>query len=217
MGNLDKLLDQCTKQDWKRAGWYQDANLYLVQMSEHLQVPIEKVTGVCAALSPSCLWKQNVVDTYQFIKRNGKGYVPTTYPRQVDKARRILRLARKHLGRIPVILNGPKTVAFYRALLDPNGKTEPVVDTHMIKAFLGDPEIDKSNKLVKRYLKPNRMVEVQREIEALAEEYRLNVHGMQAVLWSVWKRVTDNRVDSNTLPIWNSMVNQPAMQQNLFQ
>ena len=210
-----RILEQANTCDWKHRNWYRDANTYLATMTEHFTMPLEKVVGICSALSPSCGWKQNVQDTYRFIRSNGKYKGCVTYGPQVVKAHRILRL-KKRFNEIPDILHGPKTVAFYNALMSPSSNGDPVIDTHMVKAYLNDPKIDSGDKIIKALLKPNKVVEMQGEIRELAAECNINIHSCQAIIWSTWKRITGNRIDSNALPIWESLLNAPYIQEGLF-
>ncbi len=213
--NLDHLLRQATSSDLKRSNWYVEANFYLNQISCHLDIPMEKICGIVSALSPACPWKQNIIDAYQFIKSNGHYPNCVTYKRQVQKALRILKLSKKSLHKIPDILGGPKTRAFYQVLLDPTGFSIPVVDTHIIKAFLGQPDIPKNDKRVKYYLKPKNITVIAEAIEELAIDHKMNVHSMQAILWSTWKRITDNKVYSNALPNFEYLVSAPKEQRRL--
>ena len=211
--SLKQVIEQSNATDWKNKDWYVRAHEYLETMAIHCNMPLEKVAGICASLSPNCQWKQNVTDTYRFIKSKGRARV-TTY--STVKAKAILKLRKGQLHKIPEILHGPKIRPFYLALLDPNDASEPVIDTHMIKAYLGNPELNSNGSEVKRISKPNNMIPVQEEVKSLAREYNLNIHSCQAIIWSAWKRITANKVYTNSLPIWNSLVNQVYEQPKLF-
>ena len=211
MDNLENLYRQCSKDDLKNKNWYVNANLYIGDMSMFFDIPIEKTAGIVSALSPACPWKQNIIDAYNFIKARGK-YKPVTYSSQVRKALRILKLRKDRLGQIHSILNGPKTKCFYHALLRPYGTTPPVIDTHMIKAFLGLPNADNRDKRVRYYAKEKNQSVIQGAIINLAIDLGIHHHALQAILWSAFKRITDNKVYSNVMPSFTYLIEAPKRQ-----
>jgi hypothetical protein len=215
MNNYQKLWREIDKYDLQHVNWYVEANTYLSQIAEHFHIDLEVVAGITSALSPGCPWKRNVTETYQFIKSNSKCRV-TTYDNGL-KARKILRLKRKFYWKITNILNGAKIAPFYIALMNPKNNGIPVIDTHMIRAWINNPGLNTKHREFKRIYSNNKEMNKMKEacIE-IANKHSLNIHSVQAVLWSRWKRITDGRTYTNSYPIWGSLVNQVYEQQRLF-
>lgn len=91
--------------------WYRDARRWCKEISKNTGVPLEKVVGVLAALSPSNKWPQNKADTINFIVTGGMCKV-CTYSVQKEKALYILFFCDTK-AEILETLRGPKTKAFF--------------------------------------------------------------------------------------------------------
>ncbi len=152
-------------QGWK---WYSDARCAASQMHDHLPTAV----GVIAALSPRVRWEHNLKLADELIKT---GYVRGVLSRNVYKARLILecKSASGPCGAPVEHLSGPKVTAFYYAILDPFGNTDPVVDSHILRAAYGQ-----TTRPTTRTIRV-----VQDEIRNLAEAEGIPIHVAQATVW----------------------------------
>src|SRR3990170_2538974 len=101
--NLTDVFNLATKEEIaKGLTWYNDASFHCFNLSSKYNIPIERVIGIVAALSPRCPWRENVIQANNFIQTRGRSKT-TTYLSNKKKALAIFR------GSNPVnILNGHK-------------------------------------------------------------------------------------------------------------
>jgi hypothetical protein len=194
-------------------GWYREAHIYLEQLAAHFDLPIEKVIGITAALSPRANWKQNISDTYHFIKNKGK-YKVVSYYQQKQKALAILRLKKVTEDKILNILHGPKTSQFFLTILHPEIDHNPVIDRHIIRCYLNKATCS-DRELGKIFGSLKTLETISNAITQIAKEENIFVSHCQAIIWSVWKRLTKNHVKSNAFPIFESLINGVTEQQTL--
>lgn len=162
-----------TTSDQIRAGWewYPAARLAAEGMHPHLPTAV----GVIAALSPRMKWERNLEAADELIKT---GDVKGVLGRNKYKAQLILQHwacggCQSDYLDIPAVLHGRKVTAFYYAILNPLGNTDPVVDSHMLRAYYG----------VTTKPTPLRVRAVQDEIRRVAKIEMLPVHVVQAIVW----------------------------------
>lgn len=105
------------------AVWYRESRREARRLSREHGVPLSRAAGVIAALSPRVRWSENVRLADDALAGRRVGALKTS----VRKAERIVNGAR------PLdVLKGPKTRAFYRAIM--GSEDAAVVDVWMLRA-----------------------------------------------------------------------------------
>lgn len=162
--------------------WYQEANLYLQEISNHFNLPISLTCALCACLSPNASWNQNVKDTYTLIRFKAAGrFKVTTYFRNKQKAKQIFKTKDTSL------LSGRKVLPFFDNLLRPQESTEVTIDTHIVRCSVNNSNLEVS------YIPPTHWNCIKETIEGIAKENNLLPLQVQAILWITWKRLTLSR------------------------
>ena len=190
--NLRKTFSRTNPYEYKEGkGWYQEANVYLQEIADHFNVPLQLVCALCAVLSPGNQWNSNLKDTYNLIrfgwndkKRFGK-FTSVTYPQNIKKAKKILRY--QGLGQYHLV-SGVKVSAFFDNLLYPKTSNCVTIDTHMFRCALNDSNLDVTGSLPVTYTR-----EIDRIVRLIAIECNLLPLQIQAIIWTVWKRLTFSR------------------------
>ena len=124
-GNILKVYNQATQTEFETGiDWYQDARQFVEDLESELDYQISKkqIAGVVASLSVQNEWEQNKKDTRAFCVafvtlRYIDDVVTCTYPKQMEKAEKILFCGDD--SQIETILgkNAYKTKNFYRCIL----------------------------------------------------------------------------------------------------
>jgi hypothetical protein len=105
-------------------GWYQEAHDIAASQAETYDVTVEVAAGIIAATSPRLGWGPNVMLSERMLasggtlERGGLG-------RSLAQARAIYAGADAD-----EVLRGPKTNAFYHAIVTAGGSPVPVIDRH---------------------------------------------------------------------------------------
>lgn len=151
--------------------WYTEAyEVAKMQSNEH-GVTIEVATGVLAALSPRLGWGPNVMLAERMLASGGT-LDHGGLGRSLTQARAI------YAGGDPdAVLGGPKTNAFYRAILTEGGSDVAVIDRHAWDMLVG-----------KRKAKPptpKQYREADRVMHRAAAIFNEPVHVVQATTWLV--------------------------------
>ena len=187
--NILKVYRMATDDD-VRAGieWYARAFREARSISSRLGLPVPTVVGVMAALSPNNRWERNKVDAFNMCSAYVKGlyvgdFKVSTYFKMKVKAWSILedRLVRD--DEILARLNGQKIRSFYSNIM---GLDEVTVDGHALNIARGyrvGLTDDATNIGVKMYR------ELQAAYVRAAKRAGIKPHEMQAVTWTVWKRI----------------------------
>jgi hypothetical protein len=152
--------------------WYIQANEVCTKLAYKFNVPVTKVVGVMAALSPNNKWERNVFDTEQYLRFGDIAKV-CTYKANKDKARRIMELPDLHVPMaVESILNGPKISAFFVNILKPSSNGRVTMDRWAFRAVgLDDsPKIKDRRAAIKAY-------------EEVADELGVKRHELQAIVW----------------------------------
>tara|TARA_R110000823_G_scaffold312680_1_gene439541 strand:+ start:508 stop:1101 length:594 start_codon:yes stop_codon:yes gene_type:complete len=169
--------------------WYARARREAVSISDELGLPLASVVGVMAALSPNNRWERNKIDAYNmcsvFIrdKHGLNTFKVSTYNTMKGKAWSILSDELADNESILARLNGQKIRSFYSNII---GLQEVTVDGHALNIARGKREgltSDKTNigKVLYR--------ELQAAYIRAAKLAGIKPHEMQAITWTVWKRV----------------------------
>ena len=170
--------------------WYNDAAAHCFNLSLKYDMPLEKVIGIIAALSPRCPWNRNVIETDSLIQTRGRSKV-TTYLSNKKKALAILR------GTHPLnILNGHKVKTFYDNLSDPINSQSVCIDSHIIACWFNKTDLSKA--FLNAIFHPRgskRIVieQIKKAIIDLSILYHFKPLQVQAIIWIVWKRITRNK------------------------
>ena len=161
--------------------WYRDAHL-LAQVIGRLggyKIHPHSVivgAGILSALSPQVSWEQNVKWAIELATRR-KQY---TTGRNHDKALRILN------GEHPMqVLGGRKVIAFYKAIVAPEGSGEPVIDRHAVAVYMGRNVPEKE---ILQLQIPQVMSRVQTAYKKASSVLDVHHHRVQAITWSEWRR-----------------------------
>lgn len=158
--------------------WYVSAHVFAESLALKYSLPLDRVVGIIAALSPSTRWKQNKVDAENII-RDGELATVTTYGRNKQKALDILA------GGDPFkIVHGRKVTPFFINILDPTDKAFVTVDRWILRTF---GIIDKKEQ--KKVFDSDKRYEfIADVIRRKAEDYNLVPCQLQAVIWEHTRR-----------------------------
>ena len=152
--------------------WYLNAHKFALEVAKVTQVPIIKVIGVMAALSPNNKWAQNKKDTMKFLCYPSLDTKVCTFPNQRDKALQIFMLNTGTPLQVELILNGIKTRNFFRNILEPNASTRVTVDIWAFRSVDVEPKT--------KYIK-----DITEAYQLAAKELDLQPLQLQAVVWGV--------------------------------
>ena len=187
--NILRVYRKATPEDVE-AGleWYARALREAKHISKACGLPVSTVVGVMAALSPNNRWERNKVDAFSMCSAYTKGmgldtFRVSTYFRMKVKAWSILEDSLTDDDAILDRLNGQKIRSFYSNIM---GLDEVTIDGHALNIARGYREnltSDKTNIGVRQYR------ELQEAYVRAAKRAKVRPHEMQAITWTVWKRV----------------------------
>lgn len=145
--------------------WYRESRRFARQLKREYGGGLGRAAGIIAALSPQVQWNVN--------KRLAEQVMEHGEPVEGCLALSATRAWRIWLGERPLsVLRGPKTRAFYRAIMgDPDAE---VIDTWMLLA-LGWPH---------RSVSPRQYERCAAALREAAEQTPLTVADFQAVVWT---------------------------------
>jgi hypothetical protein len=123
--------------------WYSEAHLKALYLSWPFSCGIITSAGVIAALSPHTKWEQNLrdaqtlFDRFKVLGADAASQVKvSTYGANKAKALTILKLQSPTVDDVAAVLNGLKSIAFYRCIL---GDSQAVcVDGHAYSIWAGE-------------------------------------------------------------------------------
>jgi hypothetical protein len=150
--------------------WYKDAYIAAQKLAKEFDIPIFKVAGVIAALSPNNKWERNLYDTRLFLQSPSLETKVCTFMGQRRKALMILNC--KSSSGVRLILSGRKTVSFFDNITKHDVPHKVTVDLWMYRMA----ELKQSHK--------NYEIISQAVIE-LSEKHKVLPHQFQAIVWSV--------------------------------
>lgn len=153
--------------------WYVEAHGIARDQAEEHGVTIEVASGVLAAMSPRLGWGPNVMIAERMLASRGtldRGALG----RSLQQARHIYH------GTEPLlVLGGPKTRAFYSAILTAGESTDPVIDRHAWDMLTGERQAPPPT--AKQY------VTAAERMSRAASILDETVHVVQAVTWLAWR------------------------------
>ena len=179
------------------ANWYYQANHIATYIANKFNVPVAKVCGVIAALSPATNWVQNIADAHNLILAwvnniDPREVVVGTYGKNKIKAIQILTGPSGTdtvIGQI--LLNKSrvnKTASFYWNILYPRDKDHVTIDRHAFRIVLDSPQADEVCMTEKRY---RSMVEA---FKLAAEKLNVEPQRVQATTWLNYREQMDHNV-----------------------
>lgn len=183
--NVLEVAERVSDNNWQAGhDWYPIANHIAEDIGKLSNTNTMSGAGVLAALSPSTSWENNIAQAHEFMHR---GYAPYQSRANNDKARRILG------GEHPLdVLGGPKVLAFYDAIIEPNNEhSAPVLDRHAIAVYMGHsvPDASKHIRYIGNKSLPQRQVlgRIEGAYRNAADDIGVNVHVLQAATWIQWR------------------------------
>jgi len=168
---LGELLEKSTPRQYAYGFyWYREANKVAELFSMEFQLPINKVIGVMAALSPNNKWERNIIDTRLFLESPSLETKVCTFKGQRLKALKIL-LAHDSTE-IESILHGRKTISFFNNILNYQSNRVVTVDLWMFR--IAELPTSKANYEM-----------ISKAVKNVAVKNNLLPHQLQAIVWSV--------------------------------
>ena len=172
-------------------GWYGRALAFARNLAADYHLDVLTIVAVIASLSPRNRWERNMIDAESMVKVSAAGgdfgdlmsLKVCTFPRNKEKAARILSQNITDRDQLLATLKGPKLQEFFNCIL---GDCEDVcIDGHAYCVWVGD-RIALANV-------PSIGIKLRRTIKADYQEAAniLSVapHIVQAVTWVTWRRL----------------------------
>lgn len=159
--------------------WYFTVNEYCLHVAEAFDIPMIKVAGILAALSPNNKFDKNCIDLENFILTGGNCKV-STYNSNKEKAAKILNLSVLEANEesIKDILKGMKTVSFFENIFRPHTSEAVTVDLWQIRWAKLLNILPKQGALT-----PKRYNKVVARVRKYAKKLDIMPHQFQAVTW----------------------------------
>ena len=155
------------------AAWYAEAHAVAREQAEEYHLTIEQTSGVLAALSPRLGWGPNCALAERMLASGGT-LDHGGLSRSLQQARHI------YAGADPkVVLGGPKTRAFYVAILTAGESGRAVIDRHAWDMLTG--ERGATPPTAKQYATAAEMM------ARAAKIVGIGVHELQATTWVAWR------------------------------
>jgi len=182
--NIHNIAKQATPSNWKQGKqWYVQANQFCHTQASLFYVPLDKVVGVLAVLSPNCAWETNKLATIDLLENRQTHR--QVYPANIAKALRILDgesfetvTSHKRYGR--------KVRAFYDNILNTDKSESITVDTHAIRAAFNLADLT-SKHLCWVFASKIGNSTISKAYIAVAQHYKLSPNQLQAVVWLATK------------------------------
>ena len=151
--------------------WYEKAHIEATILSQAYGVPLPKVIGVMAALSPNNKWSRNIIDTWNLLESPCITTKCCTFTKQRQKALDILSGSGRE-AEILEILNGTKTKHFFTNISYYLDSQSVTVDMWAYRSVELEPK--------QKYYK-----QVEQAYKNVAQKMNLLPHQLQAVVWGV--------------------------------
>ena len=182
---IEKQIEKNLKRIWQMSDpflidgkeWYYKARDYADELAIEFKINLYQSSAIISALSPLKEWNLNKRIAREFLE----GKRDIHFHRQVQKARRVLMTKKEH--RVPVILNGRKTVSFYKNIYTPWVNEFVTVDTHIVDALIAP----------KANITPKRYNLIQTSITNHAKRVNLKPCEVQSILWLTHKNYKNGR------------------------
>jgi hypothetical protein len=151
-------------------------------LAREARVGVDVAVGVVAVLSPSVSWATNLNSARSLLLRNGGPIAG--YGQNVKKAQGILERAKKRRRWVHLV-SGPKVFRFFETICAPEDYQDVVVDGHVYALAVGE-RITLSNVPA---ITEKRRDAIARAFKALAGEFGVLPHQLQATAWLTWRRL----------------------------
>jgi hypothetical protein len=168
--------------------WYPKANEIARDMAAEHMVTVEVASGILAALSPRLGWGKNVMMAERMLSSGGT-LDHGILGRSLAHGRAI------YDGAHPLkVMRGPKTVAFYHAILTAGESLDAVIDVHAWAMLVGERGTPPPT--VRQYR------EAAGCMTRAAKILGVGVHDVQATTWLTWRarRYKPGTFDHNPNP-----------------
>jgi len=177
--NIAKIAKRSTPNNWATGvTWYSIAHTFCVTASEAYAIPLDKVVGVLALLSPQCAWETNKLATLDMLER--RDTTRQVYPDNITKALRLL-----NGETFEQITNhrryGHKVRAFYDNILLLDKSEAVTVDTHATRAAFN--LVDLSTRHVRWVFECGGNKVIAEAYKQVARHYKIAPHKLQATVW----------------------------------
>lgn len=192
--NLDHWYNLATIEEIRKGNnWYFNAFVEAEFMAMLFGIPIEKVVGVIAALSPNNKWERNLQDAHKMCMHYNSGsdnfdkIKVCTYDSNKNKAIEILNISDNgdendhFMPEIKKILNGRKTISFFDNIVNHEfgrkcSKRVTIDRWHLRICFDQMREVNLTDKVYD---------ELEKITLKKAEEKGLKGFQFQAIIWEV--------------------------------
>lgn len=201
--NILKHYDMSTEDERQRGlVWYENARTFCQHLADGSGLPLEKVIGIVAALSPQNSWDINKAMAATFIMRKGKGRVKN---RVCDGKAKAIYLT-DDLGSIESLLgkydnSALKTKSFYKNILNPGCIETVTIDRHAINVCRQSPDNVKANDNSVYKLTENQYNFFTKCYRSAANKLGISPSSLQAIVWESYRRLRGLRVHSE----WKSI------------
>jgi hypothetical protein len=177
--HIERTLLACTAHEWRRGkAWYPKAHKWCALVARRYGVPVDRVAGVLAALSPQTSWTYNLTITRRFFATSGAQSGQTRA--NAAKALCILQ------GASPLdVLGGHKVRNFYLSIVGDGAAL--CLDRHAYSLACGRTLADVE--LAKAFSAKKRQRATFNAYNRVAEEYGLRLSELQAITWLTWRRI----------------------------
>ena len=178
-GNLSAVLRSATPLEWSAGlSWYPNARELCARLAADTHHSYGWACDVVALTSPQTAWADNIAIAKTILQGE---HHPSLCGRQYSQ----ISCARS-LGFLSAVKRGYKIKAFRQNLL--GNESVACVDTHILRAWLGDATINGNSSIIKRrFDSQNLYLEVATDIEILAAHYSLTPAQCQAIIWTTWR------------------------------
>jgi uncharacterized metal-binding protein len=170
--DIIKLFNQTSRENLDNGmEWYKQAYEYANELSTQFNLPVNKVIGVMAALSPNNKWARNKIDTRNFLAVPSLATKVCTFIGQRKKALEILHTADTSED-IERILNGIKTRNFYNNIRYYSTSQKVTVDMWAFRSVGAEEKLKNVALVTQAY-------------QEVASDLNIVPHQLQAVVWGV--------------------------------
>lgn len=179
--NLERVAEMSTLSLFQESkDWYWKAHEKAQEYTKEFKKDICITSGLISVMSPQKEWSHNLRLTEEYLKSGAKTCKHTRVQR--EKAKYIYYTdgyPRDFIPYIEAILGGPKTINFFRNILNPDDKEFCTIDGHMAALMTGN--------LSKEKLTPKQYLFLKDEMIKFANKEGKIPSQLQAELWLIYK------------------------------
>ena len=150
--------------------WYSLVYTKAERLAEKYELPLFKVIGVLAALSPNNKWERNLKDADLFLATPSLETKVCTFKNQRIKALAILQA--EDSGQVERILHGRKTISFFQNIMNHDTSKLVTVDLWMFR--IAELPHKKQNYEV-----------ISKAVSNVSKKNDVLPHQLQAIVWTV--------------------------------